>query len=76
MESYIDEKGIIWEFNKDTIRVMRIKNHNSNIEDLTFFEEKSQRFYMKYPIVLIRNNGKTVDKSFLNYILNKLYPIT
>lgn len=76
MKSFIDEKGIIWEFNKDIIRVIRIKNCDSNSEDLTFCEEKSKRFYNKYPIILIRNNGKSVDKSFMRYILKKLYPIT
>lgn len=76
MQSYIDEKGIIWEFNKDIIRVIRIKNSDSNIEDLRFLEAKSKRFSEKYPIILIGNNGKYVDKSFMKYILKKLYPIT
>ena len=76
MQSYIDEKGIIWEFNKDIIRVIRIKNSDSNLEDLRFLEVKSKKFYEKYPIILIGNNGKYIDKSFMKYILNKLYPIT
>ena len=76
MQSYIDEKGIIWEFSKDIIKVIRIKNSDSNLEDLRFFEVKSKRFYEKYPIILIGSNKKSVDKSFMGYILKKLYPIT
>ena len=76
MQSYMDEKGIIWEFSKDIIRVIRIKNSDSNLEDLRFFEVKSKRFYEKYPIILIGSNKKSVDKSFMRYILKKLYPIT